>query len=56
MKYITVIYQFNHSKMGFQNSITVDALDNNHALEQAKTAVSETYGSKMLKRFSFIIK
>jgi hypothetical protein len=55
MKYIKVIYEFRHSKMGFQNQITVDALNEEHAIENAKKAVSEAYGSKMLKRFTFKI-
>ncbi len=53
MKKITVVYEFKHSKMGFQNSITVDANDNESAIEKAKEAVSEVYGSDMLKKFSF---
>lgn len=55
MQNITVIYSFKHPNMGFQNSVTVQAIDNIQALEKAKEAVSETYGSKMLKRFSFKI-
>lgn len=39
--------------MGFQNSITVIALNVDSAIENAKREVSEVYGSKMLQRFSF---
>jgi hypothetical protein len=53
---VTVIYQFHNSRMGFQNSITVDAISNEHALEIAKKEVAMCYGSGMLKRFSFKIK
>lgn len=53
MKKYTVIYEFNHPKMGFQNSITLDANSPNEAIEKAKEEVSTTYGPKMLKRFSF---
>lgn len=53
MKKITVNYFFNHPRMGFSNSITVDALNNEDAIAKAKKAVLETYGSGMMKRFSF---
>ncbi len=48
-----IIYTFNHSKMGFNNSITVIALNVDHAIENAKDEVSKCYGTKMLQRFSF---
>ncbi len=48
-----ILYNFNHSKMGFQNSLTVIALNVDSAIEDAKRQVSEVYGSKMLPRFSF---
>jgi len=48
-----IIYTFNHSKMGFQNSITVISLNIDMAIQDAKKQVSEVYGSKMLQRFSF---
>jgi hypothetical protein len=48
-----IIYTFNHSRMGFNNSITVTALNVDQAIEQAKSEVSGVYGSAMLKRFSF---
>jgi hypothetical protein len=48
-----ILYTFNHSKMGFQNSITVIALNVDMALKDVETQVSEVYGSKMLPRFSF---
>lgn len=50
-----VLYWFNHSKMGFQNSFTTEAIDNADAIQKAKDAVSGVYGSKMLKKFSFSI-
>ena len=52
-KLYRIIYSFNHSKMGFNNSITVEALNVDYAINEAKRQVSEVYGSKMLKRFSF---
>lgn len=48
-----ILYTFNHSKMGFQNSITVIALNVDMAIKDAERQVSEVYGSKMLQRFSF---
>ncbi len=48
-----ILYNFNHSRMGFQNSITVISLTVDMAIEDAKKQVSEVYGSKMLQRFSF---
>jgi len=53
MKKYTIIYNFNHSKMGFNNSITVIALNVDAAIEDVKRQVSEVYGKKMLPRFSF---
>lgn len=52
-KLYRILYTFNHSKFGFQNSITVEALNVDLALQDAKKQVSEVYGSKMLNRFSF---
>lgn len=49
-----VTYQFNNSKFGFQNSITVNAFNEDHAIDNAKKEVSDCYGSKMLRRFSFL--
>lgn len=53
LKSYTIIYQFNHSKMGFQNSITVKEFTLEDAMKNAKEQVSEVYGSDMLKKFSF---
>ncbi len=39
--------------MGFQNSITVEALNVDDAIKDAIKQVSEVYGSKMLPRFTF---
>ena len=55
-KQITIVYFFNHSKMGFSNEITVEAICNEMAMDKAKLAISECYGSSMLKKFSFKIK
>lgn len=52
-KIFRVIYEFRHSKMGFQNSVTVESLNEQQAIEQAKREVSQVYGSKMLPRFIF---
>ncbi len=51
-----IIYQFNHSKMGFQNSVTVTAINDEQAIDKAKDEVSGVYGSGMLKKFTFKIK
>ena len=48
-----ILYNFNHSRMGFQNSITVEALNVDLAIQDVKRQVSEVYGNKMLQRFSF---
>jgi len=48
-----IIYTFNHSKMGFQNSITVISLNVDMAIKDAERQVGEVYGSKILQRFSF---
>lgn len=53
MKQYRIIYSFHHSKMGFNNSITVEAISVDHAIENAKREVSMAYGKDMLKRFSF---
>jgi hypothetical protein len=53
MKQYRIIYSFNHSKMGFNNSITLEALNVDQALEQAKKEVAMVYGTAMLKKFSF---
>jgi len=48
-----ILYNFNHSRMGFQNSITIIALNVDDAIKDAQRQVSEVYGSKMFPRFSF---
>lgn len=48
-----IIYTFNNSKFGFNNSVTVTALNVDLALIDAKKQVSEVYGSKMFNRFTF---
>lgn len=48
-----VTYFFNHSKMGFSNSVTVNAMNIELAIEQAKKEVAGCYGSKMFNKFSF---
>lgn len=48
-----ILYNFHHSRMGFQNSITIIALNVDMATQDAKKQVSEVYGTKMLQRFSF---
>ncbi len=55
-KNYTIIYSFNHSKMGFQNEITISSIDESKALEMAKNEVSAAYGSKMLNKFTFKLK
>lgn len=53
LKLYRIFYTFHHSKVGFQNSITVSALNVDAAIENVKRKLSEVYGSKMLERFSF---
>lgn len=53
MNTYTVVYQFNNSKFGFQNSITLLAQNKEQALEKAKKEISMCYGSGMLCRFTF---
>ncbi len=53
IKKYTILYYFNHSKMGFSNSITLTALNVDAAIEQAKKEVEMCYGSQMIKKFSF---
>ena len=48
-----VEYFFNHSRMGFSNSITVEAFSKEDAIVKAMEQVSGCYGSKLLPRFSF---
>ena len=52
-KQISITYFFNHSKMGFSNSVTVNAISIEDAMQKAKDAVSGVYGSSMLKKFTF---
>lgn len=53
MKSYIILYNYNHSKFGFQNQITVVASSENEALNIAKNKCIETYGQKQIKRFSF---
>jgi len=53
LKKYTIIYSFRHSKMGFNNSLTVDAFTLDEAIEKVKKEVSMVYGTGMLKRFDF---
>jgi len=55
-KKVTVIYSFNHSKMGFTNEITNTCINDEQAIDKAKEGVAGVYGSSMLKKFSFKIK
>lgn len=48
-----VVYTFNHSKMGFNNQISIEARDEEEAIYKAKIEISGVYGKKMLNRFSF---
>lgn len=48
-----IIYSFNHSRMGFNNSITVIALNVDDAIKDATNQVKEVYGSNMINRFTF---
>jgi len=53
LKKYRIIYNLNHSTMGFNNSLTVDAFTVDEAIEKVKNEVAGVYGSAMLKRFSF---
>ena len=50
---IKVIYEFRHSKMGFQNQITIEARTPEEAIEGAKREIAQCYGSKMSPRFTY---
>ena len=52
-KIYRILYNFHHSKMGFQNSITTEALSEDHALVNAMEEVTKCYGKKMFSRFTF---
>jgi len=54
MKKYRCTYQFNHSKFGFQNSITVENINSDFAKDQALKEIEMCYGSKMMKRFTII--
>lgn len=56
LKKYTVIYNFHHSRMGFNNSLTTEQLSENHALVYVMEEVKKVYGAKMFKRFTFKIK
>jgi hypothetical protein len=47
-------YQFHSSKFGFQNSITIENINEDFAKKQAMREIELCYGSKMVKRFSII--
>jgi len=53
MKKFTIIYTFKDSRMGFNNSITMEAQNQDQAIEKAKKEVAQCYGSQMFKKFSF---
>ncbi len=54
-KIYRVLYNLHDSKMGFQNSITFEALSEDHALRRAMDEVEKCYGKRMFKRFTFKI-
>lgn len=49
-----IIYTFKNSKFGFQNSITIIALNLDDTIKDALKQVEDVYGNKMIKRFSFV--
>lgn len=53
MKNYIIIYEFKHSKFGFQNQITVSAGSEEEAKKKASDECVKTYGKKQIKRFSF---
>lgn len=53
MKKYRIDYTYNHSKMVFQNSITVTANTVDEAIVKAQTEVKECYGENQYKRFTF---
>jgi hypothetical protein len=50
---IKVVYQFRHSKMGFENQITIEARTPDEAIEGAKLEIVKTYGKSMSPRFTY---
>jgi hypothetical protein len=53
LKKYRIIYSFNHSIFGFNNSITVKAYNVDDAIKEAKEGVLGAYGTKMIDRFTF---
>ncbi len=53
LKKYRILYSFKHSKMGFNNSVTVTAFNVDEAIKKVKEDVSGVYGSAMLPRFEF---
>lgn len=53
MKQYRIDYYFNHPKMEFQNSITVEAITVDEAIVKAQTEVKSCYGESQYKRFTF---
>lgn len=55
MKYkkYRIIYSFNDRKLGFNNSITVTALNVDDAIKDAQKQVQEVYGIGMMSKFRF---
>jgi hypothetical protein len=56
IKKVTVLYNFNDSKMGFKNSVTVEAINDEQAIDKAKNEVAGVYGSSMLNEITFKLK
>ena len=53
MKKYRIIYTYNRPKFGFNNSVTVTALNVDEAIKEAKNKVLECYGENESKYFSF---
>jgi len=51
IKNFRVLYEFNNSKFGFTNSVTVECCTPEQAKEKAIHEISCCYGSKMLNKF-----
>lgn len=57
MKTFIIIYDYRaKGNFGFQNQMTLQAMDDSSAIDQAKQEICKVYGEKELCRFKFKIK
>ena len=54
-KLYTVAYSLHHSKVGFNSSMAVEALSEDHALANVMEEVTKVYGKRLFRRFTFTV-